>query len=303
MIKVSVYHLEASVPKTWEAKWPQDLINEFKQEHMGLHGGFYFEEGSERESEFLAKAWSLKLIKKTYINVLKKDIIKFPFYYLSVAMDRDYKKNDFMDYSMACKGDGKIRCRMGAKQRDKIIIDSNKTKHLDIMLVPLFLVNNPKIYIISKRLKLLMEEAKFTGYKIIPCLEKDQDYSNQELSLEYADEKLLNEATFFQLIITEKTKNPPKIGKAKILYQCTQCGAVIGTKNEQEPYFFLDDLKEIDLQNSDEYLSENLGLLKLTGDRPIISSKFLKILMDGKMKGWRTNISIPKIPYLIVRIR
>ena len=87
--------------------------------------------------------------------------------------------------------------------------------------------------------KLLMEEAKFTGYKIIPCLEKNRAYSNQELSLEYIDEKLLNEATFFQLIITEKTKNPPKIGEVNILNQCSQCGTVYATKNEQDPYFFL----------------------------------------------------------------
>jgi len=269
-------------------------------------GAIYFEEGSEREKEFIdhARKKRIKISRRgAFISCTRSEITRFPFFYLSVKADRDYgQKEKAFDMSLACGGGvDEIFCETGIKQTKKIIIDPKKSKKLDIMDVPF--TSNPPAFIVSKRLKDLLEAHGVTGCKFIPCLELGKDYPEEITLLHTHDESLAETADYFQLLITETVINPPSVGYVKIKDSCPKCKTVQNMEIETNPVFTIDDLRKTVFQVFNQYSTSNSGIIRIPVEIPIVSSRILDLILENKMKGIREYLGDPPIQYGIVEIR
>jgi hypothetical protein len=286
-----------------EQAWPNALRDKFS-ENLSKYGVFWFETGSSLEGDFLQVSANLRvdIKKKELWKCTGKDLFNHPYHYLSVALDRDnFQLRDIFDYSSGCTGKDRYLCDIGIKQVNKVVIDVKKSKQLDIMLIPFTL--KPKIYLISRRLKEILDENKCTGVEYIPCLEKWHEYSSGDYLLQTENEKIESEASFFQLRILERTINPARVGSFEgKIGLCPVCRTAYDVDFDRTPYFHINDLQSCDFQLYDTYVNKQGEKLTIPGEIVIISSKVLKLFIDNKVKGLRSYYTDPPIKHGVVEI-
>ncbi|GBC60974.1 hypothetical protein DENIS_1934 [Desulfonema ishimotonii] len=283
--------------------WPKDVLQRFEKSES-KYGVMYFEEGSEEEHSFLALCGEhgLGLIRGTMLKCTGKDLYRYPFHYLTVKMFRKMNyEYEFMDFSTACNNCNTGIHRVGATQVKKIQLDSGQLKSNDILEMPGY--KAPNIFLISRNLKDLMESENFTGYRLIPCLEKGRHYSEKEMRSNTQSKKLENEANYFQLIITDKIINPPDIGRFRTLTPpCPVCNTFSNFIEVDEFVFHIKDLQKKDFQILNEYNFKGMGRYHIGGDIPIISSRVLRLFIENKIKGLYRYMTDPPVKYGIVEI-
>jgi hypothetical protein len=285
------------------AFWPENIAKLYKNE-LSKYGVMYFDEDSNKEAEFvkLTSELGIDTSRKTITKCTGKDLYHHPFHYLSVQVDRDYQeKDEFMDLTSACGGDGQILCRIGGKQKRKIVIDPKKSKQLDIMTKPNWF--KPKIIIISRRLKELMETMDFSGYDLVPCLAAGREYSQTDVNYDSQNINVEEQASYFQLIITAEILNPPTTGNIRVFSQCQRCKTVYGFDSDATPLFRSEDLNTTDFQIFSTYKSDKAGKFRIAGEIPIISADVLRLLIENKISGLTSYLTDPPVRHGIVEIR
>jgi len=296
--RISYYTLLAS-----GKNWPK-TIHERYSKQMSQYGVAFFDEDSEEERDFQQYVvnFGLKVERKTILSVTGKSIYRYPFHYLSTQSDREYEKNDFMDLSTACPGDEITYCQNGARQVEKVILDPERSKSLDIMHIPKWI--RPRVHIISKRLKVLLESINATGCDYVPCLVKGNDFNEDERDFSKQDIQHNEQANFFQLVITAKTHAPCHAGRLIVVSRrCKSCGTVYEFRSDATPYFHRDELNDTDFQKYDEYITEEDERLVVPGEIEIMSAKVLRLLIENRLKGLSQYTSDPPIRYGVVEIR
>ena len=284
--------------------WSESILNKF-QANMSKFGVVYFDEGSEKEAEFInqCKLDSISVNKKTVLKCTGKELYQHPYHYLSVKplWDR-YDINQFMINDNACRGGGDIICKIGAIQKRKIVLDL--TKPLNVDIVEFAGVFRPNILLLSKRLKNMMESQGFHGYRLIPCVNKRLQCSEEELLLDKSSNRLNEQATFFQLIVTDMVSNPECVGKVKRIFsQCPTCKTVYGFYSEGTPSFKTGDLKKTDFQRTFQFITCMGDKYDFAKETIIISSRALRFLVENKAKGLFRFMTDPPIKYGVVELK
>lgn len=278
-------HIAYYVPRI---RWPESIWEQFGS-NLTKIGTAFFEEETESwtEKRFIkaCSALGIPLIRKTVPKYTGKDLYDHPFHCLEVRHDRDYHRvEDFIDFSSACGESEKVICSVGARQKYKVTIDPQKSKELDIMTVPQ--QSRPRICLISRRLKELLESINATGCEFVPCLQKGREYSEKEKDFAFRSKELEEQAIRFQLLITAGVKRPASIGKVgRIVQQCPLCKTIYYADFEKEAVFHLEDLNETDFQETSEYETDNVGTISIPGEFTIISSRVLRLLLENKITG------------------
>ena len=280
------------------------MLNRFEK-HVSRFGVIYFEEGTKEEHDFkkILKSQTITTNRSTVLKCTGKDLYRHPYHYLSARPERrDFDYKYFMNYNNVCKGGGDLLCQTNLIQKNKVVIDLKKPLNFDIVEIPGIL--KPKIHIVSRRLKEIIDTSGLTGYKLVPCLEKGKDYSKEETHFEIQSNKLEKEANYFQLVVTDEVKIPDCIGKiTRIFSQCTTCNAVYGFLSDSDSYFKDGDLMKTDFQRSGDFRTSNGKIIRSATESIIISSKVLKLFIDNKVKGLFRYMTDPPIKYGVVEIR
>jgi len=256
-------------------------------------------EGSEEEKSLMEKCTQLGItlyVIDTYLIVDKKnDILNYPFYNLAVKENKRFKweqleenmSYDFAERFNAAGGFYPVDFdEEDKKQKYKIFVDFEKSKKIDIMASP----HIYDLFIISKRMKNLIEEEGFTGATVRPCLKYGQKYTEEEMDVNSKVRRLNEEAEFFQLDINTETKRPP----SRII-KLSGHGML--------PFGSINDLEKIDFQFYNKLISEDNKVKKVGRKSFIVSSKFLKRILDLKFKGIDIFLDIQKIKYAPVEIK
>ena len=293
------YTLKPGVPDSW----PEELMSAFRA-HLCRFGIMFFDEGSARETEFLCEARNrgLRLDMRSILYCTGPDLFEHPYHYLTVKQDRVHAVGELMDLSTSCSRGEKPFCLTGATQRRRISINPRKSLKLDMMEEPRWI--RPRLYIISRRMRDLMEPQGFTGYRLEPCLQEGGEYTPCETLFRSQSPALEERAVNFQLRITAKTLGPPRVGEIKRFQPpCPRCGVERGFISNSAPVFSLSDLNCSDFQISDEQLSDNYGIVKTPGEICIVSARFLRFLLDNGIQGLRDYLTDPPIPFGVVDIK
>lgn len=283
--------------------WDDTIAHQFKKQ-MSKYGVISFESGSDLEAEFqkVCTERSIEILRKTIQKCTGKDLYRHPYHFLTVKPDKSvYDEKLFMDTSRVCAGGGQVLCKIGAEQTQKIWIDLKKSKKLDIMTVPN--IHTPKIHIISRKLKQIMEPLALSGYRVVPCLEKGKRYSEYDMRLDTASAQLEEEANYFQLVIEQRVLNPPCAGNLiRVFSQCAACKTVYGFNSDTTPYFSVDDLENTDFQLFNEYITSDGSRFTIAGEIAIISSTVLQVLIDQKITGLASYLTDPPIKHGVVEL-
>lgn len=283
--------------------WPRPTLQSFAKE--ATRGQmFVFVAGSERERAFglAVEQHAIPCVRREYIRCDGQALLRYPFHYLRTKPDRDYEKNDYMDQSQRCRGDERLKCRAGVSQRDKIVLDPARSKALDIMYDPAWI--RPSIILISRGMKDNLNQVAATGFELVPCLSRGDEYSEEEISLYGKCPELSERADYFQLRVTTKVLSPPCVGELeRISLQCSACGAVHLYKSSESPYFQPEDLSDADFQASDGIRSLDGRSFVLTVEQVIISSRVLQMFLEDKMRGLAQYMVEPDIPFGVVDIK
>ncbi len=209
-----------------------------------------------------------------------------------------------MEYNKACNVCSQGTLRAGARQVRKIVINSNMLKSKSIDILALRGYRKPNIYIISRKLKNVLETYPLSGYKLAPCLEKGPDYSEGDRKFHTKIDSFYKNAKYFQMIITKSIVTPPKVGiSTDFIPVCTNCNTHPGTFISMEPCFRMNDLLDVDFQNGDEYISDNLGRFVISGSYDIISKRVVKLFIENKIKGLIRYMTDPPLKYGVVEIQ
>ncbi len=295
--RLACYSIRAST-----AAWPRHVIERFPGA-QGRFGALTFDDGSDKDLSFqeCIAAMELSVIRTTHIKCTGQALFRHPFHYLSVRDDRDYEKNDFMDERSKCTGDQGILCRQGVKQKERIMMDPRKSKELDIMLDPRWL--KPCILLVARGLKDRLEAMGATGCEFVACLEAGRQYSDEERDL--SARKEIDDAKYFQLVITARARQPKRLGKLRrISQQCSRCGTVHLWDAEEIPgYFKAGDLEDADLQSFDRYQCDDGTEFVGTIEVPVISARTLRLFLEHGIRGLRRYLVDPPIQYGVVDVR
>lgn len=286
------------------AEWHNTICRMF-DENMSRYGVIYFYENSEDELKFRNECSKLNINvnKNTVLKCTGKDLLRRPYHYLTVTPDKAiYDLRKIMDFSNVCPGGGDVLCTMNLQQKNKVVIDINKSKKLDIMAVPY--LHKPKIILISRKLKELLEVQGFSGYRIVPCLEKGKDFSVDELRLETITHRIQKESAYFQLVITEESRKPEIVEQiTRVFSKCSTCNTVYGFHSAGTIYFEKGDLLDTDFQRTINYRTPNGQIIFFSGEAIIISSRVLKFLLDNKIRGLFRFMTDPPIKHGVVEVR
>ena len=281
--------------------WP-DFIRDNFEKNFSKHGTLWFYKDSDVEATFkkecsLAK---LKYYEKTILKVTGNALYDYPYHYLSIATDKYvYNEEYFLDFSNICE-EKVFFCGQGIRQINKVVIDYNKSKLLDIMITP----TRKRLILISKKMKDILDDSKLTGFRTVPCLEKGREYHEIDIKLDTYSKEVEGAAKYFQLIITVNPIKPPKIGMLRRLFdQCPKCQRISGFDSTETTYFYRNDLKDVDFQFFTEYSDLKGNTFEISNEIPIISSKTLKILLSNKIKGLTRYTTDPPIQYGVVEIK
>lgn len=283
--------------------WPRSILQSFAKESTKGQM-FVFPAAGDREREFavVAAQQAIPCARMEYIRCDGAALWRYPFHYLRIKPDRDYEKNDYMDQSRRCRGDERLICRAGVSQRAKIVLDPARSKALDIMYDSAWI--RPSIILISRAMKDNLNQMAATGFELIPCLSRGDEYSEEEISLNGKCPELSERASYFQLRVTTKVLSPPCVGELeRISMQCSACGAVHLYKSSESPYFQPEDLSNADFQTSDGIRSLDGRSFALTVEQVIISSRVLQMFLEDKVRGLAKYMVEPDIPFGVVDIK
>ena len=299
------------IVKNSTGPWSEEGRKLFANE-IGKWGRVSVDYGSEREQEYekYCKSIGEDCFKLSALIVKGKDIASVPFFHLCVDADRGYHLKRFAQLfapGSACNYSGKMICSAGTRQIQKIEIDPKKRKNYDFMHVPYAYWE--RLLIISRSLKELLEVNKITGYRILPCLIAGKKYSKEEQSLEFTNDRLEQEATHFQLMVTGKAINPETtIATATDGYKCMKCGTLY-FRSLYYPqvygfsFFNPADLSEEDLQITTECKFEGESrIFRREAQGILISGKLLHLLLKHKMKGIGSRMDDPVIKYPVAEV-
>ncbi|MCP3960935.1 MAG: hypothetical protein GY719_24070 [bacterium] len=282
-------------------EWPAELREEFGR-HFSRFGVPSFAVDSEADQRFRASVERRRIpaLRDTILACTGEHVYEHPFHYLSVRSDRSYDKGDFLDLSAACPGDSRVRCRIGARQTGKLVMDAGKSKDLD--LIEESSSPRPKVFIVSRRLRDSLRQADFRGFRLVPTLRRGATYSDQQRELSYVDDRLVEEAPFFQLLVTARAPGAPWVGEVvRTFYQCSRCGTLNGAFFESGPRFKPEDLdQDADIQTLSRYRTSNQGQVEIMGEVVVISARFLRFLKDNKVRGLARYSSDPPAKHGIV---
>ncbi len=266
-------------------------------------GIFSFDADSELEKDFRRsiKGDDFRVSRSLVLKVTGKHVYDFPFHYLSVGGDRYYDKGTFRDLTSGCPGADGFKCGLGQTQIKKVTVDKEKSKKLDIMTDAGW--PRPFVYLVSRKLRELLAEQAFSGFRLVPCLRAGAHYSEQERSIDYLSDRLEDEATHFQLIVTGRTLGVPDVGEVlRAFLECPKCQAIHGGFFESFARFSPGDLADKDFQLVWEYDSTNRDRFGLRGELLIVSKKLLRFLRENKVSGLGPYLTDPRIPYGVVDI-
>lgn len=306
MKKIVEYGIDEKTDKAMKIR---EKLRKLFDKEVSRWGDINFEEGSEREKEFIDYVTKKRINvyrKGVFVSCTRSEITKLPYFYLSLKADRKYGQESAFDMSTACKGwkdPNSFGCENGIKQIKKLTINPKKSKNLDITTVTWFL--NPMFYVVSRRLKYLLEEHKATGCKFIPCLKWGEEYPDELTLLDRPDENLAERADYFQMIITDSVISPPSIGNITLRkpHACPYCGTYFSfTPERRLPIFSMDDLRETDFQVYNQFKTTNMEIIRISVEVSIVSSRILDLMLKSKMKGILRYLTDPPIPYGVVEI-
>ncbi len=282
-------------------EWPSPIVGSFRDNFS--RGVFSFDARSKPEAEFRKKLKEsgLKVLRSKVLKVTGSNLYDFPFHYLSVNVDRPYDKGSFRDLSSGCPGGGGFTCRVGQTQIKKVTVDKDRSKKLDIMTDAGW--PRPFVYLVSRRLRDLLVEQAFSGFNLLPCLRIGVHYSEKERSIDCLNDRLEDEATHFQLIVTGRTQGVPDVGEvARVSSECPRCQTINGGIFEF-PRFNPRALADKDFQLVWEYNSTNRDRFGIRGEMLIVSKRVLRLLRENKVSGLGPYLTDPRIPHGVVDIR
>lgn len=240
------------------------------------------------------------LIRKVLVEHCGKGPLERPFYYFSVRDTREYIQ-DFV--RLNCDGGGQGMCWNRAEQFQRVTVTPPLAKALDQSDIA---VKNhpisPRIYLISRRLKELMDPQRFSGVSFTPCLEAGSDYTPEEKAFDSHSDRLEKEARYFQLSITSRTPGKPSIGNLLASSSCPRCGAASIIEGDQELQFKPADLAQQDFQWFRDVASNDMGDQRLVGQIAIISSRALSFFIENGIKGLKPYATDPPVKYAAVQI-
>lgn len=285
--------------------WPAKISKRFESHSVfGMSAGYYFEPESAEHSQFLDLAERLRLdiFQEDLVRVSGKEVCDYPYYRLTVKVDGEYEKPEYMDWQSRCVGDEQIiMCQVGGRQHTKIVLDPARSKSLDIMELPEQI--NPYIYIVSQRLKESLHEHGFTGFRTVPCLESQDSFSQSDLALEHGSAELEARANRFQLIVTARPAHPPHVRRISVRRRCASCGTVYMFFGGGTPYFERGEPADTDFQVYRSYHSENEGAFDIAGDVCVVSARFIQLMEENRFSGLeKYSTTPPIIPYGVVPI-
>ncbi|MCP3938635.1 MAG: hypothetical protein GY708_25075 [Actinomycetia bacterium] len=299
MIKqISVFELTSG----GVAEWPGSLLDRFRGNSR--HDVFSFDAGSDLEEDFEARLrpYGLGFSKNQLLKVTGNDLYIFPFHYLSPREDRYYDKGAFRDLSSGCPGNEGFKCGVGQVQVEKVTVDGKKSKNLDIMMDAGW--PRPFVYLVSRRLRGLLVQESFSGYCLVPCLRSGAQYSEDERSVGFLSDRLEEEATHFQLVVTGRAPGLPSVGRVlRAFSECPRCNTVHGGFFESFARFKPEDLAEEDFQVVWGYNSTNRDRFGIRGELFIVSRDVLRFFRQNKVSGLGPYLTAPRIPHGIVDVR
>ncbi|MFC1884967.1 hypothetical protein ACFL2O_09365 [Thermodesulfobacteriota bacterium] len=294
--RIAYYRKKDSKP------WPE-VINAGFAKSMSKFGVAYFEDGSVEEKDFLDLCSKMKLDfeRRTILKCTGKSLFDHPYHYLSVPGNRKINFLNETEYDEICTECNKCMLNIGYLPERNLILDYNSINPKN----EFFHINGysiPTIFIISHRLKEIMQSAGLMGYQLMPCTASANrhSYVNTGSHQEFADHSI--DTQYYQFVITETVNNPPFAGTVRDFSPpCKKCHTRNGFYLSIEPCFNRSDLKDTDFQVFDEYISDNVGRFAIRSQREIISARALKILIDNKVRLQR-YLTDPPIKYGVVEI-
>jgi hypothetical protein len=286
----------------WTGHWPREALKQFRDEYTGLGNQFFFEKGSAREHAFLALVGQqgVSHYLDEVVGVTHKDIPRFPLYYLCVKRDRDYRKATCFDWSSVCGSEDPFLCLTGVRQVEKVSLDYKRSLTYDIMSILGFA--GPEVVVVSQRLARLMREWRVTGCELVPCLEANRAYSDQERVLGSRPALLDQQARYFQLVPTARIPKAPRVGNVVFGRSCSRCGAVFSWGAEHGPSVFCSELCAADVQFYDECESSNHGRFRRHRPEVLISARLLQLCLDNKVRGLARYLAKPPVAYAPLRL-
>ena len=281
--------------------WPDALKARFSQEL--IDHVMYFDNGSAREKEFLDLVDDLKIQVWTWtiLSCSDDDVYRHPYHYLSVREDRRYRLQDYLDLADACPGDEQVWCHTGATQTSKLVIDPGKSRDLDIMVIPGSL--KPAVYVVSARMKQLLESIYVRGCRFVPCLEEGTQYSADDIRFESTNPQIRETASRYQLDITGRARRWPCVRRIMVGRQCSRCATAEWLYLDGSAVFEEDDLDDVDFQTFDGYRSDSGQEVVMRGEIAIVSSRVLRLFAEQRIRGLEDYSVEPRVPYAAVEIQ
>jgi hypothetical protein len=281
-----------------------EIVRMFRQ-NISPNGVPYFkgETVGDAESEFLRFCLhkGLRITQKIILEYSGKGPLLRSHYYFSVHDTREYDQG-FIELS--CDGGGKGLCWNGAKQVRKVPITEHIAKvvgqrDIAVKNYPI----SPRVYLISRKLKELMDPFQFSGCTVVPCLQSGQTYSVEESAFSLHCKKWEKASEYFQLIITARTVALPSIGNLLVASRCPRCKSASVLDGDKYCQFHRDDLSSTDFQCFKGVASANQGIIRLVGEIPIVSARVLQFFIENKIKGLKPYSSDPPVKYAIVDVQ
>lgn len=248
----------------------------------------FFEAGSAVEKEFEQFCASSGLVphRKSIIEYDGKGAEEGNFIFLCPKDDKGAcidieHQHEFIDATSACSGGGAFGvCGRGAQQTKTISV---KPRGIDVVselgMVSPRHPQVPQIYLVTSAVAAQLKNAQATGCELLPT----------------------NSPECFQLRISEGTRGPVRIGRARMGKRCPACGAAKMFLSDSERYFHPEDLQSIDFQICRSYHATNVGDFEIINGFPIISQRIFKLLRP--ICSFSFYSSDPRIRHAIVQIR
>ena len=278
-------------------------IRERFGKHLSRGGVPCFKNGDEAEAEFVrfCQEKGIRAYRKSLLAYSGKGPCNRPFYYLSVKDSRDYGLESFR---LTCEGGDGRRCLSRVDQISPIAIEPRTAKLLDKNDI---LIRNwpisPKVYLITKRLKELLQLNDASGCSFRVCVVAESLQGRSPAAIADSMAELEAHADYFQLCIVSKVLAPPHVGLIPNSKGCPKCKCVDIVTTEFEPYFLSGALSSIDFQYFDEFLGENTGCLRLSGEGAIVSGRMLRLLLESGVKGFGRRYTDPPVKFQVVEVR
>lgn len=273
------------------------------RKNLSRFSGPYFKNNDAAEAEFveLCQLRGIRTYRKSLLEYSGKGPCERPFYYLSVKNSRDHSLDSFR---LTCDpGDGGM-CLSQVQQIAPVIIEPRTARLLDKndILVRNYPIS-PKVYLISKRLKVLLETNQASGCTFRACIAAERLNGRSLTEVGVPEEELEASANYFQLRIVSKVASPPHVGRMRKSKRCPKCNSVEIAITELQPYFLSGDLSSMDFQYCNEMFADNAGRLRLSGESAIVSGRILRLLLESGVKGFARQCTDPPVKFEVVEVR